>query len=96
MGGLFVALAVASAIDGNSAGVALSLGFTALCTWLGFVHRRRMVALEAMLERSAPAIGRGDLDYDAPNRAMNHVLIAFGIAFAIAQAVWLVILLLGD
>jgi hypothetical protein len=95
MAGLFVALGVASAGDGNWMGVALSLGFAALCTWLGFVHRRKMVALEAMLERSAPAIGRGDLDYDGPNRAMTHVLVAFAIAFGIAQAVWLVIILLG-
>jgi hypothetical protein len=95
MGGLFVALAVASAWDRNWIGVPLSLGFAALCAWLGFVQRRRAVALEAELAESASMLGRGDLDYNGPNRAMNHVLLAFGIAFGIAQVVWILIIVVG-
>jgi hypothetical protein len=95
MGGLFVALAVISAGDRDSAGVLLPLGFAALCAWLGFVQRRRAVALEASLAESTPALGSGDVDYEGPDR-MNYVLLAFGIAFGMAQVVWILILVVGD
>jgi hypothetical protein len=76
MAGLFVALAVASAVDGNWAGVPLSLGFAALMVAGAFYHRRKLRMLEAMLAQSTPALGRGDLDYEGPSRAMNRVLFA--------------------
>ena len=76
MAGLFVALAVASAVDENWAGVPLSLGFAALMVAGAFYHRRKLRMLEAMLANSRSGLGRGDLDYEAPVQATNRVLFA--------------------